>query len=86
MPALYANLRFSGWNFSARSSLYLAQVFDGLLSFLLLRSLPAPCGPDEILGRFSSSLPPSFAPGRFATFLSPSPPIPQSGCALRRPA
>ena len=35
----------------------------------LLRSLPT-YGPDAILGRSSSLLPPSFAPGRFAAFLS----------------
>ena len=36
---------------------------------LLLRSLPG-YGPDAIPGRSSSLLPPSFAPGRFAAFLS----------------
>ena len=35
----------------------------------LLRSLPG-YGPDAIPGRSSSLLPPSFAPGRFAAFLS----------------
>lgn len=36
---------------------------------LLLRSLPGAVSPDEILKRFfSSSLPPSFASGRFAAF------------------
>lgn len=36
----------------------------------LLRSRLSHLVSDEILGRFSSSLPPLFAPGRFATFLS----------------
>ena len=35
----------------------------------LLRSLPGH-NPDAISGRFSSLLPPSFAPGRFAAYLS----------------
>ena len=36
----------------------------------LLRSRLSRLVSDEIPGRFSSSLPPLFAPGRFATFLS----------------
>ncbi|ABE46543.1 hypothetical protein Bpro_4660 [Polaromonas sp. JS666] len=36
----------------------------------LLRSLPDRSGPPAIPVRPSSSLPPSFAPGRFAAFLS----------------
>lgn len=36
--------------------------------FFLLRSLPAPSGPAAAPGCLSSSLPPSIAPGRFATF------------------
>ena len=37
----------------------------------LLRSLPGAVSPAAIPGRlFSSSLPPSFVPGRFAAFLS----------------
>src|SRR5437867_1074410 len=46
----------------------------------LLRSLLNPLGSAAIPGRSSSSLPPSFAPGRFAAFLSSSPSGLLSGC------
>ena len=41
-------------------------------SYSWLRSLNSPTGLREILKRFSSSLPPLFASGRFATFLFPA--------------
>lgn len=55
--------------------------YTGTTSFLL-RRLPGPCGPDAIPGRFSSSssLPPLFASGRFAAFLSPATGLTGSAC------
>ena len=73
MPCLYGNLRLQPWNFFEKASLYWALGTLGSQFLLLLRSLPALYRPVEILERFSSSLPPSFVPGRFATLFFPSP-------------
>ncbi len=43
-------------------------VLEHGLTVFVLRSLPEPNGPVAISGCLSSSLPPSIAPGRFATF------------------
>lgn len=76
MSCLYGNLRLQPWNFFEKASLYWALGTLGSQFLLLLRSLPALSGPVEILERFSSSLPPSFVPGRFATlFFSPARPV-----------
>jgi len=73
MFSLYGNLRLQPWNFSGVAPLYWALRTSGSKLLLLLRSLPALYRPVEILERFSSSLPPSFVPGRFATlFFSPT--------------
>ena len=73
MSCLYGNLRLQPWNFRVMASLYRALRTPGSQFLLLLRSLPALYRPVEILERFSSSLPPSFVPGRFATlFFSPT--------------
>lgn len=73
MSCLYGNLRLQPWNFRVMASLYRALRTPGSQFLLLLRSLPALYRPVEILERFSSSLPPSFVPGRFATLFFPSP-------------
>lgn len=73
MSCLYGNLRLQPWNFFEKASLYWALGTLGSQFLLLLRSLPTLSGPVEILERFSSSLPPSFVPGRFATLFFSAP-------------
>ena len=68
---IYARTDAPAGNCGGTDALYTG-TWQGSQQFLL-RSLPGAVSPDEILKRlFSSSLPPSFASGRFAAFLFPA--------------